>query len=161
MNPSPPCWRTDGSFLPDTRTNPLSDPAVGVVGEVFAEEGFLALPVKEARAAGTANGLARSTMAPPVPPSVGVLGATGAPGAPGRLRGDGPRSPMISVMSSRLLLYFRARRTKIKKNAAPATPPTTPPTIARSWGDSDPPLPPSLPLPPSSPLRVVSEGLVG
>jgi hypothetical protein len=66
--PSPPCWRTDGSFLPDTRTNPRSPVAAGGDGGAWD-----LLPVRLANAAGTLNGLAseRSTMAPaaPLPPS--------------------------------------------------------------------------------------------
>lgn len=70
------------------------------------------------------------------------------PRGEGRPREPMPPSPISSCTSLRLFFHLIAIKMKRRKNAAAATPPTTPPTICFScWVRLTPPLPPPLLLP--------------
>jgi len=55
--PSPPFWKTDGNFLPETRTNPCSLALDETVPSVLCEKRWLTLELKAATVSGMPNGI--------------------------------------------------------------------------------------------------------
>lgn len=118
--PSPPCCRTEGSFLPETFWKLLSVP---LLPEAFVRWESRLPPVKLAKAEGMKNGVVRSAICPPVPPP-DELG--GPPFPMARLLPPGRPPPFPSPSRIPLRFLYRSNiRAAIRMSPIPATAPRT------------------------------------